>query len=140
MTSPTLPSFEEMLDTVYNDLGPDIKSKLKLPQPELVATTTNTYWKNVKQFLQTIDRDPIHFINYLKNELGEVNWVSSSKSDGIVIIGKIKKDKIMNLIQQYMIKYVVCNFCKNSNSSIIFNNSIKKYNFTCKHCMAQYNV
>jgi len=133
-------TFESMLDSVYSQLGETKKTKLQLPQPIINITTTNTYWKNVKDFLKIIRRSPDQFIEFLKTELGDVNWMSSSKSDGIVIIGKVKKDKIMRTIQKYMNKYVVCEQCKSIHSSLKFNNSIRKYNFNCKDCQCNYTI
>jgi len=133
-------NFESMLDDVYSQLGEKQKTKLKIPLPVLNITTTNTYWKNVKEFLKIIKRHPDQFMEYLKVELGDVNWMTSSKSDGIVIIGKFKKDKIMKLMQQYMNKYVVCNTCKSNSSKLKFDNTIRKYKFTCKDCFCEYNI
>ena len=133
-------SFESMLDDVYSQLGEKQKTKLKIPQPVLNITTTNTYWKNVKELLKIIKRHPDQFMDYLKAELGDVNWMSSSKSDGIVIIGKIKKNKIMRLIQEYMNKYVVCKSCKSNCSKLKFDNTIKKYKFICRDCLCEYNI
>jgi translation initiation factor 2 subunit 2 len=133
-------SFEYMLDSVYSKLGEKQKTKLQIPIPNLNITTTNTYWKNVKEFLKLVKRSPDQFMEYLKTELGEVNWISNSKSDGIVIIGKVKKNKIMKIIQQYMNNYVICKSCKSYNSKLKFDSTIRKYNFTCKDCFCNYNV
>jgi translation initiation factor 2 beta subunit (eIF-2beta)/eIF-5 len=133
-------SFETMLNNVYFQLGEKQKIKLQIPQPQLNITTTNTYWKNVKDFLKKIKRSPEQFIDFLKIELGDVNWLSNSKSDGIVIIGKVRKDKIIKIIQKYMNKYVVCKSCTSNLSKITFDNTIKKYNFFCKDCLCEYNI
>lgn len=132
-------NFDEMLNSVYCKLGMTTKTKLTLQAPELSITTTNTYWKNVKAFLKTINRSPEHFVDFLKKDL-DVNWLSSSKSDGLVIIGKIKKDKIMRLMQQYMRQFVVCKTCNSGNSIMKFNNTIRKYDFTCNDCHATYTL
>lgn len=133
-------SFEQMLDNVYSQLGETKKTKLQIPQPVINITTTNTYWKNVKEILKIIKRNPDQFIDFLKSELGDVNWLTSSKSDGIVIIGKIKKDKIVRVIQTYMNKYVVCNTCNSSYSSLKYDNNIRKYRFNCKDCQCNYYI
>ena len=99
--------FESMLDNIYENLEQKQKKKLVLPKLEISTSTTNTYWKNVKKFLQTINRGPNHFIEYMNKEIGQTNWVSSSKSDGIVIIGKVNKNKIVTLIQNYTKEYVI---------------------------------
>lgn len=133
-------TFESMLDDVYAQLGEKQKTKLQIPQPILEVVSTNTQWKNVKEFLKKIKRNPDQFIEYLKLEFDNVNWKTSSKSDGIIIIGKIKKDKIMKVMQQYMNKYVICSSCKSNNSKLSYDNNIKKYKFICKDCLCEYYI
>ena len=55
----------------------------------------------------------------MDKELGSVNWLSSSKKDGIIIKGKVKKQKIQLLLQEYIKKYICCNICKSLNTKII---------------------
>jgi translation initiation factor 2 beta subunit (eIF-2beta)/eIF-5 len=133
-------TFESMLDDVYAQLGEKQKTKLQIPHPILEIVSTNTQWKNVKDFLKKIKRNPDQFIEYLKLEFDNVNWKTSSKSDGIIIIGKIKKDKIMKVMQQYMNKYVICSSCKSNNSKLLYDNNIKKYKFICKGCLCEYYI
>jgi translation initiation factor 2 beta subunit (eIF-2beta)/eIF-5 len=139
-------TFEEMLDDIYNKLDDSVNQnnieKLKLPLLNIEISTTNTYWRNIKDFLKKINRRPEYFINYLKLQVGEhnINMLSSSLSDGIVFKGKFKKDKIIGYIQDYIKKYVICKYCNSYNTVLIYESNIKKYNFNCKKCFSDYNI
>jgi len=133
-------SFESMLNEVYDNLENKQKNKIILPKLDINISTTNTYWKNIKQFLKTIKRGPEHFIIKMNHNIGETNWVSSSKSDGIVIIGRVKKDKILSFIQNYMKTYVVCNICNSVDTELNKNNTIRQYQLKCNCCKSNYTV
>lgn len=135
-------SFEQRLEEVYQQLGnKEEKEQLVLPNPNIEVTTTNTMWNNVKDLLKKINRPPDHFISYLSNQLDtEVTQKTKSLSDGLVIIGKHKKQKISPLIEKYMKSYVVCKYCNSYKTKIKKNESIRKYVFSCKSCQASYSV
>ena len=132
--------FEQMLDNIYDQLNPTKKKKLVIPKIILEKSTTNTYWKNVKKILQTIKCPPDHFIEYMKKELGEVNWISSSKSDGIVIIGKQDKKKLARTLQKYLKSYIICNICKSYETKLIKNKNLRCYELHCTKCLSTYVV
>jgi translation initiation factor 2 subunit 2 len=136
--------FNEMLDIVYNNIDIKLKSlnsqKLVVPNPVLEYSTTNTYWKNVKKILMTINRSPDHFIDFIQMELKTGEWMSSSKSDGIVLIGKHKMDKIMYLLQSYIKKYVICNICNASNTILEKNKDLRSHMVKCNKCNSTYSV
>tara|TARA_A100001037_G_C14952475_1_gene545626 strand:+ start:202 stop:606 length:405 start_codon:yes stop_codon:yes gene_type:complete len=132
--------FTNMIDTIYDQLEDSTSNKLVLPNPVIEISTTNTYWKNIKKILQTINRPPDHFVDYMNKEIGNVNWLSSSKSDGLVIIGKYKPAKINGLLYNYVKQYVICNICNSYNTTISKNKHIKGYQLYCKKCLSQYNI
>jgi translation initiation factor 2 subunit 2 len=126
--------FNSMLDEIYDNLEDQTRVKMVLPKPDINITTTNTYWKNVKPTLKSIKRGPDHFVSLMNLQVGETNWISGSKSDGVVIIGKIKKDKIVRFLQDYIKKYVFCSVCKSSDTSLSKNNTLRKYQVVCNNC------
>ena len=132
--------FEQMLDRIYEQLNPTKTKKLVIPNIVLENSTTNTYWKNVKKILQTINCSPDHFMEFLKREAGEVNWMSASKSDGIVFLGKYKKKKITRLLQKYITSYIICNICKSSDTQLIKNKTLRCYQLHCNKCLSTYVV
>jgi translation initiation factor 2 subunit 2 len=136
--------FNKMLDIVYNNIDVKMKTtnsqKLVVPNPVLEFNTTNTYWKNVKKILIAINRPPEHFIDFIQNEMKTGEWISSSKSDGIVLIGKYKMDKIMHILQSYIKKYVICNICNSSNTILEKNKDLRSYMIKCNKCNSTYFV
>ena len=130
--------FEKMLDEIYSNLDSQKKTKLVLPNIDLNITTTNTYWTNIKHFLKKIKRGPDHFVNVMSLEVAPTNWKTGSKSDGVVIIGKVKKDRIISFIQNYMKRFVVCNICKSTNTLLEKNGRLLQ--LKCNNCNSQYTV
>ncbi len=135
-------SFYEDLDNVYDELESINmgNTKLVIPNPILEGTTTNTYWKNIKKILVTINRPPDHFLDYMNREIHTGYWISSSKSDGIGMIGKISLKTITALLQNYIKKYVVCNICKSPNTVLDKNKDLRAYMITCEKCKSKYTI
>ena len=133
--------FSEMLDNVYFNLDSSStnKSKLILPKIELTNSTTNTYWKP-KKLLKTINRDPQHFSSFLNKEIGNITWKSSSISDGLVMIGRIKKNKIQDSVQRYIKTYVICNICKSYKTDLDKNKNTRLLELICTECKSVYTV
>tara|TARA_Y100000991_G_scaffold215441_1_gene205880 strand:- start:3215 stop:3625 length:411 start_codon:yes stop_codon:yes gene_type:complete len=135
-------SFTERLEEVYEQLyQEDNVEQLVLPVPNIEVTTTNTMWANVKSFLKLINRPPKHFIEFLSYQLNtEVTQKTSSLGDGLILIGKQPKKKIVPLIQKYMNEYVVCKYCNSYKSKLKKDDSIRKYIFICNSCKASYSI
>ena len=131
----SISSFNSMLDDLYLNLNTQNQEKLILPNLNINITTTNTFFKNAKDILRTLKCNPDHYVKYMDKELGSVNWVSGSKKDGLVIKGKVKKQKIQLLLQEYIKKYICCNICKSLNTKIIKD---KKINYIyCNKCFSK---
>ncbi len=135
-------TFEEMLDNVYEQLEEmnQPSRKLVIPAPVIEQSTTNTYWKNIKKILMVIDRPPDHFVEFLNKELKTGNWVSESKSDGLVLIGKFKIAQITAVLQEYVKKYVVCNICKSLETKLEKSKELRCYKVECTKCKSSYVV
>ena len=132
--------FNTMLDDIYSQLNDNKSKKTIVPNPVIITSTTNTYWKNIKQILKTINRPPDHFLTFINNELAETNWKTQSKSDGLVIIGKFRIDKIKKVLQKYILTYVLCNSCKSMHTSISKNKTLRTYELKCSSCLSQYTI
>jgi translation initiation factor 2 beta subunit (eIF-2beta)/eIF-5 len=135
-------NFLKMLNEVYVELDKVTynSSKLIIPDPIIEKSTTNTYWKNIKKILQSINRPPDHFIEFLNKELKTGDWISNSKSDGIVMIGKFTKNQIMHVISEYIKKYVVCNICYSTETIMDKNKELRSYYICCNKCKSQYII
>ncbi len=142
MTSLMDENFYDMLNDVYCDLESisSANTKLIIPDPIMKQNTTNTYWENVKKILQVINRPPDHFIDFLNKKLKTGEWISSSKSDGIVMIGKFKPIQIKQVISDYVKEYVICNICKSTNTILEKNKDLRVYYLHCSKCKSQYTI
>jgi translation initiation factor 2 beta subunit (eIF-2beta)/eIF-5 len=135
--------FETMCDEAYQQLEMNTQcSTLILPNMILEPETTKLTWKNVKEYLRTIRRHPDHFMEFLKKECPskQFNWVSGSKSDGLIIHGKFQKRKeITELALKYIDVYVVCPSCKKVDTKLTKLDS-KNNEFECLNCGMKKNL
>lgn len=136
-------SFEDMLDELYDNLDQNNQIvSVVLPNPELIKSGSNFIWKNVKEFLKITNRPPDHFMNYLnKNCNCQVNWITESKSDGLIF--NQKRITVMNIIdfmKNYLKDFVICKSCKSYNTTIEKDQTIRKYNFICHNCKNEYYI
>jgi len=135
-------NFNDMLNDVYTELESitSNSTKLIIPNPIIEKSTTNTFWKNVKKTLQVINRPPEHFIEFINKELKTGEWVSASKADGIVMIGKFTTNQIMHVITEYVKKYVVCNICNSTDTILDKNKEVRLHCVCCNKCKSQYTI
>ena len=128
--------FETMLDKTYSQLEKKKKCKLVLPDLIKEPSSKKLYWRNITDYLDTINRYHDHFFHFIKNQYSdkEINWYSNNKDDGLIIHGKYLKNNIItNIFNKYINIYVICSSCKH------FNTILKKENnktnlFICNEC------
>lgn len=135
-------SFEVMLDELYNNLEQKNNvTKFIIPEPVLIKSGNNNLWKNVKDFLKLAKRPPDHYVDYLTDQLScKANWLTESKSHGLIIYKKIKPDVLTENMKNYLKEYVLCKSCKSSDTYIEKDKTIRKYNFICTNCDAKYYI
>ncbi len=135
-------TFNTMLDEVYTQIDEKLGQATKtiIPTPIIEKSTTNTYWKNVKKILITINRPPEHFIEFVNKKLKTGEWLSQSKSDGIVLIGKFNVSQLTEVVRDYVNEYVICNICKSTNTELERNKELRLYMVSCKKCNSKYSV
>jgi translation initiation factor 2 subunit 2 len=133
-------NFDNLVDKAYNELGnKKPKQKLVIPENIVEIESTRLYWKNVEDFLLLTNRCAEHFMKWLKSELPsqEINWLSNSKSDGLIIHGKKQNKTIINnFVFKYINKFVICSSCKSYNTLLTKNQN--QYEFNCNDCKTFY--
>jgi translation initiation factor 2 beta subunit (eIF-2beta)/eIF-5 len=131
-------SFEEMVNESYESFENDSKGSLVvLPKLDIDIITTRLHWKNVCEYLTIINRDPDHFLKYLKNQLPgkNINWYSAMKEEGLLFHGKFQKQNyVYDLAKKYVAEYVICPSCSKSESTLTKDSKINRYNFECTEC------
>ena len=136
-------TFENMLDELYNNLDQNNELvSVVLPDPQLIKNGSNIIWKNVKEFLKIANRPPEHFVNYIHKDCNyKVNWITDSKSDGLIFNQKkIKVVNIIDIMKTYLKEFVICKSCKSYKTHIVKDQTIRKYNFICLNCKNEYYI
>lgn len=136
-------SFDQMLNELYDNLNQSNNNlKIILPEPQLIKNGSNFIWKNVKEYLKLVKRPPEHFINFIKKETNwQINWITSSKSDGLILNQKrLNNGQIIDIMKSYLKEYVICKGCKSTYTYIEKDKNIRKYNFSCLNCHNEYYV
>jgi translation initiation factor 2 subunit 2 len=133
-------SFQEMFDNLYDNLHINSTNvQFKLPIPILIKNGSNYLWKNPKEFLKLVKRPPDHFVGFLAHQLNcNINWITESKSDGLIITKKIDDNTIILMMKNYLKDYIFCKSCKSNNTYITKDKEIRKYHFICLNC--SYNI
>ena len=130
-------NFELMTNEAYQSLDQSNSGELLiLPEITLDIGTTRLHWKNIKEYLRVIRRNPDYFIDFLKHQIPgkDINWFSGSKSDGLIIHGpRQKKFEITDLARKFVNEYVICTSCKKADTSMNKLNS-KTYEIICNDC------
>lgn len=132
--------FNEMLDNVYSQIDINEEETFIVATPKIDTSTTNTYFKNIKKILKQINRPPDHFLSFINKNIGETNWMTSHKKDGLVIIGKIPKNKVISSVEKYINNYVICKFCSSRATKLKKITELRCYQISCKKCLSNYNV
>jgi translation initiation factor 2 beta subunit (eIF-2beta)/eIF-5 len=132
--------FMLMVDEAYELLNKEenqTDNDLLLPKLDTEISVTKLYWKNIMEYMNLLNRNPDHFVIFIKNELcnNEINWYSdNNKKDGIIIHGKRQKNaRILEVLKKYINVYVICSSCKKKYTELTKITS-KKYQFKCLTC------
>ena len=134
--------FNVMLDEIYEKIENNNNHyNVKLPDYILIKNGSKITWKNVKEFLKIMKRQPEHFFNFINFETSNrVLWVSESKSDGLNFLYKVKVDALNVIVNKYLNEYVICKSCKGLNTKLEKDQQIRKYKLQCKCCNTTYYV
>ena len=84
--------FDKMVDECYELLNNNSNSldkqvnNLILPNMIIETSVVRLHWKNVIDYLNVINRNPEHFIDFLRKEMPnkQINWYSGDKKEGLL--------------------------------------------------------
>jgi translation initiation factor 2 beta subunit (eIF-2beta)/eIF-5 len=131
-------NFNLLVDEVYNKLENKSNNINVLILPNLICEcfTTKIVWKNINEYLNTINRNDEHFLKFLRFECHgkNISWNSNNKDDGLVFHNMKKQKEIKELSIKYINNYVICSSCNKYNTNLNKNKDVKKYEFICLDC------
>jgi len=132
--------FDTLMNEAYTYLETDKPANnthLILPKIIYESNNIRLIWKNVNEFLNVINRQADHFINFIKTEYIDKEF--SFIPEGLIIHGKyLKQQFIYDIAIKYVNMYVSCSVCKSINTKLI--KSSKMYNFECLDCSHTKNM
>ena len=123
--------FNKMLDTLYESIDDTHSSKFYIPEPKFNKKTTRLDWNNVNDFLKVINRHPLHFLSFIKNE----RKIMANYNDSILMLqGKFKKEDITKIMTEYLNKYCKCPVCNSYETTLIKDGSVRRDKISCCKC------
>jgi translation initiation factor 2 beta subunit (eIF-2beta)/eIF-5 len=127
---------EDLLPRCYLNVS-TVEDKRIVPYQPVIThkgrkTTFENYDKFIESFQKTnIDLRKAHTFKYLLIELCCKGQIANSK---VVLLGKFKLERIINILRQYIFKYVQCENCNNLNTTIDKCSITHHYRIQCDKC------
>jgi len=133
---PTYSYAEDLLPRCYSNVSTVEEKRIVPYQPVIThkgrKTTFENYDKFIESFQKTnIDLRKAHIFKYLLIELCCKGQIANSK---VVLLGKFKLERIINILRQYIVKHVQCNNCSNLNTTIQKCSITHHYCIQCDKC------
>lgn len=123
--------FNKMLDSLYESIDESKTSKFYIPEPKFTKKPTRMDWNNVNEFLKIINRHPIHFVSFIKNE----RKIMANYNGSILMLqGKFRKDDITKIMTEYLDKYCKCPVCGSYHTKLVKDVTVRKEKINCDKC------
>lgn len=106
--------YDMMLNRIYDDLEKNhitnfkYKNTLKMPIVQRFGSK-KTGWINFKEFCENINREQLHILNFVVNELS--TEASIDGKSNLVIKGLYTQKNIENILKKYVILFIKCSIC-----------------------------
>jgi len=133
---PTYSYHEVLLPRCYLNVSTSEEKKLVPYQPVITYKGRKTTFENFDKFIESFQKDNLsmrkaHTFNYLLVELCCKGQVANSK---VVLLGKFKLERIINILRKYIVKHVQCDNCSNLNTTIQKCTITHHYCIQCDKC------
>lgn len=84
------------------------RSRLEIPNPEIIWVGKNTIFRNFMDFPKALRRDPEKFLLYLNKELASAGYITGER---VIFLGRKTVSSFHALIDRYVKDYVQCPVC-----------------------------
>ncbi len=110
--------YDNLLDRAREDLPEEIShhERFQIPDVDSFLEGNTTIFRNFHEIADTINRDPQKLMKYLLRELGTAGEL---ESDRVVFKGKVGSKKIMEKIEDYVDKFVLCSECGRPDTRLV---------------------
>lgn len=113
-----------------------MSEKYTIIPPQIIFENRRTYFVNIEQMSQKLNRDSQHLINFLLSELNTQGSVDAEKR--LIIKGRFNQQQIQSLLKKYIIEYVDCRQCHSKQTILHKRNRILFLD--CENCTASCSV
>ena len=119
-----------LLEQAYKKIKPieDKGERFELPAVESHVEGIRTIFSNFLQICDYLRRKPAHLEKFLQRELAAP---SKMENDRLILTKKIPSRKIMEKLEFYVGKYIICKECKKPDTELT-----KQGEFMFIHCLA----
>lgn len=129
--------YEKLLKEARSQI-PEVASKrerLELPTINSSVIGMRTVFRNFREVVQALNRNPGHLLKFLTREMATAATMQESR---VIFKGKFYRETFERLIQRYMEQFVTCPVCKRPDTKII---KEKRLSFlVCEACGAKSSV
>ena len=128
------------LDLFYQELDEmnrqkKMKKKMSLLNPSLdyADNRRKTRISNIIEICKNFNRDPEMFIDFIKKEINQENCYIT-EDNKLIISQYLTNDSFKKLMVNYCKRFITCKTCKNTDTYIIRDNTMKKNVLICNFC------
>ena len=103
-------SYEEMLQKAYAgiDEPTDTGERFQVPKTRVYIEGKTTVLENFRDIIDTLNREPEHFMKYALGELGTAGKIDGARA---VFNGKFELSQFEAIVKGYVADYVICTEC-----------------------------
>ncbi len=123
--------YEQLLERAYKNMPAVVQERERFEIPKVKGhfEGNKTIISNFSQIVQTLRREPEHFLKFLLKELAAPGDVNRA---GLLVFGtKIAASRVNDKIKEYAIEFVLCAKCGKPDTEIK-----KESSFTFLKCTA----
>ena len=126
--------YEDLLDRAIDQLPPEIfeTKRFSVPKAYSVIQGNRTFIQNFKDIAEALNRDPQHLLKFLLRELGTAGNLEGGRA---ILQGKFTHFLINERIDEYVVKFVMCQECNRPDTKIIREDRI--FILKCMACGAK---
>lgn len=126
--------YEKLLDKIYEKLPEKAthRERFDIPKFEYFTEGNKTIIKNFKAVADKIRRDPLIMIKFFTKELAVP---AEQKAERLVLQRKLTGDIVNKKLEDFVLKYVMCNECKKPDTHIEESSGIRQ--LICESCGAR---
>ncbi len=110
--------YKELLERARSQLPEKVfeQSRFEIPIIRSVVEGNKTFIVNIREILETINREENHFLKFMAGELATSVTMEGARA---VFAGKHARVTLQSLLERYVKEYVICNECSKPDTKLV---------------------